>query len=156
MFKFAFILLAFVSVTAFTNPTPIHLHPVSIVLAKEIQCMTDNIYREAPDESYAGKIAVGTVVMNRVKTQGFAKTVCGVIYQRGQFTWTSFKHLPAPDPTLYAEAHRIALEVIKEGKRLKTLGNALYYHRIDCAPHWDHVRAVATIGNHVFFVASRN
>ena len=55
----------------------------------ELRLMATIIYCEAGNESYAGKLAVGIVVMNRKESKGFANTVKGVIYQRGQFspTW---------------------------------------------------------------------
>ncbi|MCD8366240.1 MAG: cell wall hydrolase [Clostridiales bacterium] len=48
------------------------------LLAALIQC-------EAGGESYAGQLAVGAVVMNRVKSGSFPNTISGVIYQSGQF-----------------------------------------------------------------------
>ena len=49
------------------------------LLAAIIQC-------EAGGCSYAGQLAVGAVVMNRVKSSSFPNTISGVIYQRGQFS----------------------------------------------------------------------
>lgn len=54
--------------------------------AKELRYMTSIIYAEANGESYAGKKAVGIVVMNRVRNKQFPNTVKGVIYQSGQFS----------------------------------------------------------------------
>lgn len=44
------------------------------------------IYCEAGGESYAGKLAVGSVVMNRVHSSSFPNSISAVIYQSGQFT----------------------------------------------------------------------
>jgi spore germination cell wall hydrolase CwlJ-like protein len=44
------------------------------------------IYCEAGGESYEGKVAVGAVVMNRVKSASYPNTIEGVIYQSGQFS----------------------------------------------------------------------
>ena len=52
----------------------------------ELRLMAAIIYCEAGNESYAGKLAVGIVIMNRKTSRGFPNTVKGVIYQRGQFT----------------------------------------------------------------------
>ncbi len=52
----------------------------------ELRYMTSIIYCEARGESYAGKKAVGIVVMNRVKSNKFPNTVKKVIYQSGQFS----------------------------------------------------------------------
>lgn len=53
---------------------------------EELRYMTTIIYCEARGESYAGKKAVGIVVMNRVRSKEFPDTVKDVIYQRGQFS----------------------------------------------------------------------
>lgn len=44
------------------------------------------IYAEARGESYTGQVAVGAVVLNRVKSSQFPNTIAGVIYQKGQFS----------------------------------------------------------------------
>lgn len=56
---------------------------------KELRLMATIIYCESGNQSYAGKLAVGVVVMNRVRSKSFANSVKSVIYQRGQFspTW---------------------------------------------------------------------
>ena len=43
------------------------------------------IYGEARGESYTGQVAVGAVVLNRVKNSSFPNTIAGVIYQKGAF-----------------------------------------------------------------------
>lgn len=43
------------------------------------------IYGEARGESYTGQVAVGAVVLNRVKSSKFPNTISGVIYQSGAF-----------------------------------------------------------------------
>ena len=48
--------------------------------------MSSIIFCEANIEPYAGKLAVGIVVMNRVASKDFANSVKGVIYERGQFS----------------------------------------------------------------------
>lgn len=52
----------------------------------ELRYMTAIIYCEARGESYAGKKAVGIVIMNRVRSDKFPDSVKSVIYQRGQFS----------------------------------------------------------------------
>lgn len=60
--------------------------------AEEAVCMAQAIYHEAGHESRQGQIAVGNVIMNRVKTDGYAGTVCGVVYERCQFAFTCRGH----------------------------------------------------------------
>ena len=54
--------------------------------ADEARLLAALIYCEAGNQSYEGKVAVGAVVMNRVKSGAYANTIQGVIYASGQFT----------------------------------------------------------------------
>lgn len=53
---------------------------------KDLKHMAAIIYCEAGNQSYAGKVAVGCVVMNRVRSSRFPNTVLRVIKQPGQFS----------------------------------------------------------------------
>lgn len=52
---------------------------------EDLKLLSCIIWCEAGNQSRAGKIAVGCVVMNRVKSKTFPNTIRGVIYQRSQF-----------------------------------------------------------------------
>lgn len=52
----------------------------------DLRLMSAIIYCEAGSEPYAGKVAVGIVVMNRVKSKAFPNTIRKVIYQKSQFS----------------------------------------------------------------------
>ena len=54
--------------------------------AEDLELMAAIIQCEAEGEPYAGKLAVGSVVMNRVHSSYFPNTILGVIYQKGQFS----------------------------------------------------------------------
>ena len=55
----------------------------------DLQLMARAINGEARGESYEGQVAVGAVIMNRVKHSEFPNTIAGVIYQPGAFTAVS-------------------------------------------------------------------
>lgn len=137
---FKIITLAFLSLTASNKERE-----------KEVECLTKNIYYEAPDESYEGKLAVATVTMNRAKHREFPKTVCGVVYQRGQFSWTAGKR-PPHGSKVYQEARRIAIDVIFHNKRLESIKNALYFHNTTVVPKWSATMfPIQRIGGHIFY-----
>lgn len=52
----------------------------------DIQLMARAINGEARGEPYEGQVAVGAVILNRVKNSSFPNTIAGVIYQSGAFT----------------------------------------------------------------------
>lgn len=124
----------------------------------DVVCLAQNISYEAPDEPYAGKLAVATVTMNRVRSKSFPKTVCGVVFQRSskgcQFSWVCERTHPI-DAKLYAQAQDIARKVLYSGLRLPLIKNALYFHSFRVSPQWSRdndVRMIAQIGAHLFYV----
>lgn len=126
--------------------------PMSTIKEQEMECLAKNIYYEAPDESYEGKLAVATVTLNRVKHKEFPKTVCGVVYQKGQFSWTKNPY-PIRDMKIYKEAKRIATEVLRGHKRLMSIQNAMYFHNTKVVPKWSaQMVPIQQIGGHIFYV----
>ena len=70
---------------------------VGVVDFKETtDCMTANIYHEARGESLKGQYAVAHVVMNRVHHEQFPNSVCEVVFQPKQFSWTHTINDPRP------------------------------------------------------------
>ncbi|MBR3002378.1 MAG: spore cortex-lytic enzyme [Clostridia bacterium] len=53
--------------------------------SSNINLLSHLIYGEARGEPYTGQVAVGAVIMNRVKSSSFPNSIAGVIYQRGAF-----------------------------------------------------------------------
>ena len=53
--------------------------------SSDINLLSRIIYSESRGESYAGQVAVGAVVLNRVKSSSFPNSIAGVIYQSGAF-----------------------------------------------------------------------
>ncbi|MBQ9297457.1 MAG: spore cortex-lytic enzyme [Clostridia bacterium] len=53
--------------------------------SNDLNLLTRIIYSEARGEPYSGQVAVGAVVLNRVRSSSFPNTIAGVIYQKGAF-----------------------------------------------------------------------
>jgi len=122
----------------------------------EIDCLTQNIYREAGIEPESGMIAVGLVTMNRVKTPGFPKTVCTVVKQKTnstcQFSWVCINKLPRIDQQIYSYSRSIAIRVFFNHRIIddSTLG-ALFYHADYVRPRWTKLEVTTKIGRHIFY-----
>ena len=122
----------------------------------EVDCLTQNIYREAGIEPESGMIAVGLVTMNRVKTLGFPKTVCKVVKQKTnstcQFSWVCIKKLPRIDQQIYSYSRSIAIRVFFNHRIIddSTLG-ALFYHADYVSPRWTKLEVTTKIGRHIFY-----
>ncbi|MEG1141420.1 MAG: cell wall hydrolase [Clostridia bacterium] len=108
---------------------------------------------EARGESYVGQVAVGAVVLNRVKSSSFPNTISGVIYQKGQFSCVKDGQFDKPmekDSTVYKAA--------KEAMNGSDPSNgALYFYNPKTAKSkWlFSLKTVKTIGSHVFALETK-
>lgn len=103
---------------------------------------------EARGEPYDGQVAVGAVIMNRVKSSKFPNTIAGVIYQKGQFSCVTDGQFNAPieeNSTVYKAA-----QDAMNGS--DPTGGALYfYNPSKTKSKWlFSLPVVATIGEHKF------
>jgi N-acetylmuramoyl-L-alanine amidase len=118
------------------------------VSARELDCLTKVILYEAGAESRAGQVAVAQVVLNRVESPRFPNSICGVVYQRGQFS--AIRSFTPPRNGRWNRAMALARDVL-DG-HAPVVGNALYFHATRVRPAFVRSRTrVATIGNHVFY-----
>ena len=70
----------------FKQGNQLQVYAASSSSTSDIQLMARAINGEARGESYEGQVAVGAVIMNRVKHSSFPNTIAGVIYEPGAFT----------------------------------------------------------------------
>ena len=106
------------------------------------------IHAEARGEIYTGKVAVGAVVLNRVKDSGFPNTIAGVIYQKGAFTAVS-------DGQINLEPDESAMSAARDALNGwdPTYGCLYYYNPAKATSSWIFNReTVTTIGRHVFAI----
>ena len=120
--------------------------------SRELDCLATGIYFESKGEPLAGQLAVGQVIANRAQSGGrFPSTYCGVLFQRGQFSFVRGHSLPHAnhDSRQWQTAVAIA-KIVDRGLKDSQVGNALFVHARYVSPGW-HLKRVASIGNHVFF-----
>ena len=116
----------------------------------DLTLMAAIIQAEADNQSYEGKLAVGSVVMNRVKSSKCPNTVSGVIYQKNQFAPVNDGHLAlilerGPNETCY----RAARQVLEGYRNVEYL----FFWTVDLANErdiWDITYGVV-IGDHYFY-----
>lgn len=112
----------------------------------ERNLLTRIISAESRGEPYEGQVAVGAVIMNRVKHPSFPNTISGVIYQPGAFTaLTDGQIHAAVDPSCARAADAAFAGVDPTG------GAIYYYNPAKTTNKWIYSRPVVkTIGTHVF------
>ncbi len=114
----------------------------------DVNLLTRLIYGEARGESYAGQVAVGAVVMNRIKSASFPNTMSGVIYQSYAFTAVNDGQI---NLTPNATARKAALDAMNGWD--PTYGALYYYNPATATSAWIFSRkTTVTIGNHVFAI----
>lgn len=112
----------------------------------EVYLLARAINGEARGEPYSGQVAVGAVILNRVKHPSFPNTVAGVIYQKGAFTAVSDGQIDAAMTSSCEKAARDALN------GWDPTGGAIYYYNpVTATNQWIRSRPIiVTIGKHVF------
>lgn len=71
-----------------------HEQPATKDLSEnDMYCMVQNIYHESRGEDTLGQAAVAHVTLNRVKSPAYPDSVCGVVWQKDQFSWTEDRKL---------------------------------------------------------------
>jgi spore germination cell wall hydrolase CwlJ-like protein len=123
----------------------------------DLFCLAKNIYHEAGVENELGMFAVAQVTINRVRNINYPDTICDVVMQPGQFSWTSNpdRRWTHPSGANWETSKRIARQVIKEGYRVPALQSAIFYHADYSKPSWRNPNAVvAHVGSHIFYASA--
>lgn len=116
--------------------------------ASDIQLMARAINGEARGEPYEGQVAVGAVILNRVKDSRFPNSISGVIYQSGAFTAVADGQINAPisEGTTVYKAAQDAMNGWDP-----TGGCVYYFNPATATNKWIWSRPlVKTIGKHRF------
>ena len=120
--------------------------------SRELDCLATGIYFESKSEPLAGQLAVGKVIANRAASNGrFPQTYCGVLFQRGQFSFVHGRSLPSVSHSNRQWQTAVAIaKIVDQDLKESPVGDALFFHARYVAPGW-HAKRVASIGNHVFY-----
>ena len=116
--------------------------------SSDLYLMAKAIYAEGRGESYTGQVAIGAVIMNRVKSSSFPNTIAGVIYQKGAFTAVA-------DGQINLEPNQTAYNAARDAMNGwdPTYGAIYYYNPAKATSAWIFSRpTVTTIGKHVFAI----
>ena len=135
-------------------------------LENSYHCLASNIYWEARNQSTHGKLAVAQVTLNRVESQNYPNTICGVVtqtryYPSGnidlhscQFSWYCDGKKDEPIETWgfsYDESYKLAVMFLQERPTDVTEGST-HYHNTKVNPFWTaSLEQVVQIEEHIFY-----
>lgn len=116
--------------------------------SSDVYLLAKTIYAEGRGEPYTGQVAIGAVVLNRVRDKAFPNTISGVVYQKHAFTAVSDGQINLTPNDTAMKAARDALN------GWDPTGGALYYYNPAVATSsWIFDRQTVTvIGKHVFAI----
>ena len=116
--------------------------------SSDMYLLAKTIYAEGRGEPYAGQVAIGAVILNRVKSSAFPNSISGVVYQKNAFTAVADGQINlTPDATAMSAAQDAV-------NGWDPTGGAIYYYNPAIATSaWIFSRPTITvIGKHVFAI----
>ena len=116
--------------------------------SSELYLLAKTIHAEGRGEPYTGQVAIGAVILNRVRDKAFPNTISGVVYQKHAFTAVS-------DGQINLTPNETAMKAARDAiNGWDPTGGALYYYNPAVATSaWIFDRQTVTvIGKHVFAI----
>ena len=121
---------------------------------RQVICLAKNIWFESRGEPSDGQLAVGLVTLNRAEHTSWPKTVCEVVYQPGQFSWTAEPGLRNKKPTGEQWEQIVLLSATLMHRRDlfdDITDGATYFHATYVKPGWSKLQHTIRLGQHVFY-----
>ena len=122
----------------------------SLPMDKEFDCLARNVYYEARGEPKKGKLAVALVTLNRLDSTKYPKSICSVVFQKYQFSWTAKWKGSRLEKEQWKLSKEAAFEAYMNRDSLGSF-NATHYHNLTVRPKWG-LKRLTKIGNHIFYV----
>lgn len=127
--------------------------------AEQRHCLTQNIFFEARNQSEEGQKAVAWVTFNRMEHSKYPNTICDVVWQPRQFSWTHDGKADRPSNNVveqraWAKAQEVAAEALIEYVTNQTdpTKGSIMYHADYVKPYWAVQYAmVDQIDSHIFY-----
>jgi len=126
-----------------------------------MHCLQQNIFFEARNQSRIGQVSVAWVTLNRVDAERYPDTICGVVWQEKQFSWTHDGKADTPDDNVIAQrawedagvvAEVVVIDWLRAAYLRSPIEDATMYHANYVDPYWAaSYTHVATVDDHLFY-----
>ena len=125
--------------------------PLGSISTTDLECMAKVIDHEAGNQPREGQLAVAHVMINRVKSGRFPNSLCGVAYQRNQFSFIS-QYQVRPGSLRWANALDVARAALS-GEAQDTSKGALFFHARRIRPNsfFQTRTRVTALEDHIFY-----
>ena len=125
-------------------------------------CLQQNLYFEARNISDLSMEAIAWVTLNRVDSTRYPDTICEVVWQRKQFSWTHDGKADTPSDNILEQraweragvaAENVLNDYVRDVE--SPVGDADHYHADYVRPVWRHqLNRVAKIDNHIYYASN--
>lgn len=134
------------SLKALVNATDVE----TTELDSELRCLATAVYFESKGEPLEGQLAVAQVIINRVESRRFADSICGVVYEPKQFSFSKTAAV-RQNSDFWRTAVAIA-QIARDDRWQEVAPDALFFHANYVAPSWRQNRVkISQIGAHIFY-----
>jgi len=123
-----------------------------------VMCLALNMFFEARNEPLVGQQMVAEVTLNRVASKHYPNTVCEVVWQRKQFSWTHDGIHDDPtrmsylDKLAWVEIKLAAEIILSDPETYLSKSKATHYHADYVKPYWaSSMKYVGKVGTHMFY-----
>lgn len=127
--------------------------PVVVAVTRptdSVLCLAQTLFFEANTEPEDGQEAVAATVFNRMASHQYPSSLCGVVYQPFQFSWTMDTDTWTRRPP--SRFFAMARTFLQQRYVLQSLYPATHFHRDDVSPKWaDSLTYVGQFGAHKFY-----
>ncbi len=119
-------------------------------------CLACAVFYEAKSEPLAGKLAVALVTVNRTRSDKFDnRSVCTVLWEKGQYPWSRRKVLTPDNKEQWADARLVAATIYELSKQddypsWDFTRNSMFFHATSVSPGWRFKRTMK-LHNHIFY-----
>ena len=124
---------------------------------EEAMCLAKALYWESRGENILGKLAVASVIKERVNHNQFPNTVCDVVYQinkvskKPEFSYNIVRNARITEIEAWEDSKVLAHRIVSGEFKYTLAFTALYFHSTSISPNWKSKKLVATIGRNKFY-----
>ena len=154
-------------VGAILHGPPTQLRENIVANNNEYRCLLRAVWHESRGEEFKGKLWTAKTILNRTRSERFPQSICKVVYQKYQFSFTHQipmnKQYVRPKTELEKQTFRQVelasfISIWADRLGIDFTNNSKYYHTLKIKPRWDYNKLKKTdiVGNHVFYKTKEN
>lgn len=120
-------------------------------LSSEMECLAGTVYFESKGEALAGQLAVAEVVLARRDSRRWPNSICGVVYQKSQFSFVRGGRMPSINKSSKAWRNAVAIaQIATDSAWDSPVKGSYFFHARYVSPGW-RLQRVGSVGNHIFY-----